>query len=208
MRYPRSPVAVAVAAAAGLLVVLAGCTPSAERPKEVTPSSSPVVQPAPPNTDSLSLLSQTTTPPVSITMPELNIEMRVEPHGLDPAGEMSLPVSPFIAGWYAYGSAPDSIQGSTVIAAHVDSIPEGIGPFSRLREAQAGMQITVTDEVGTVHVYRVTSVERIAKTEIPLARVFAAVGEPHLVLVTCGGEFDRRARSYDDNYIVTAERVA
>lgn len=192
---------------AGLLVVLSGCSPSGDQAQIAPPPSAPVAQPSPPNTASLSLLSQSTTPPVSITVPDLAIDMPVESHGLDSIGEMSLPFSPFTAGWYAYGSAPDSIQGSTVIAAHVDSIPEGIGPFSRLRDAQAGMAITVTDQVGAVHLYRVTSVERIAKAEIPLSRVFTAVGAPHLVLVTCGGEFDRRARSYDDNYIVTAEKV-
>lgn len=58
------------------------------------------------------------------------------------------------------------------------------------------------------HTYRVVSVERISKAEVPLDRVFTLDGDPHLVLVTCGGAFDREARSYTDNYIVTAEKVS
>jgi len=196
---------VAVLAAAGLLAVAAACSPvTGEQP---SPPPAPSSQPNELNTDSLSLLSQSITAPVRLSMPDLSIEMPVEAHGLDEVGEMSLPFSPFTAGWYAYGSAPDSIQGSTVIAAHVDSLAEGKGPFSRLRDATAGMQITVTDERGVEHVYRVTDVERIAKAEVPLTRVFTGVGDPHLVLVTCGGEWNAQASSYRDNYIVTAEKV-
>lgn len=195
----------AALAAAGLLAVAAACSPVTV---EQTPSpSAPTSQPNDLNTDSLSLLNQSTTAPTRLVMPDLAIEMPVEAHGLDDVGEMSLPSSPFTAGWYAYGSAPDSVQGSTVIAAHVDSLAEGKGPFSRLRDAVAGMQITVVDELGTEHVYRVTEVERIAKAEVPLNRVFTGVGDPHLLLVTCGGEWNSQASSYRDNYIVTAERV-
>lgn len=195
----------AALAAAGLVAVAAACSPVTVEPASSPPA--PASQPNELNTDSLSLLNQSFTAPVRLSMPDLSIDMPVEPHGLDEIGEMSLPFSPFTAGWYAYGSAPDSVQGSTVIAAHVDSLAEGKGPFSRLREAAVGMQVTVIDDSGVEHVYRVTEVERIAKAEVPLNRVFTGVGEPHLVLVTCGGEWNAQASSYRDNYIVTAEKV-
>jgi hypothetical protein len=166
------------------------------------------VEPKPVNTDSLALLSLQNTSPVTISMPALDIEMPIEPHGLDVEGQMSLPESPFSGAWYQYGSAPDSIQGSTVIAAHVDSRVYGVGPFARLREAQAGMAITVTDQAGVVHTYSVVAVERTLKAEVDLSKVFTAVGDPHLVLITCGGEFVQEDRSYTDNYIVTAEKVS
>ena len=205
----QGSVVAASLATAGLLVMLAGCAPAT-----VSVVAEPTTTRAYPGDHSpnagayLGQLQLAVTPPVSVSVPELSIDMAIEPHGLDPEGEMSLPVSPFTAGWYAYGSAPDSRRGSTVIAAHVDSIPEGKGPFSRLREAQAGMAITIVDEAGVTHEYRVTGVERIEKAEVPLERVFAGNGQPHLVLVTCGGEFDRQAGSYKDNYIVTAEKVS
>jgi hypothetical protein len=208
MHIARGSAIATIVAAAGLLVVLAGCTPAATPESLPAPAPTVTVQPSELNTESLSLLSQTTTPPTRVTLAQLDIDMAVEPHGLDSVGDMSLPVSPFTAGWYAFGSAPDSIQGSTVIAAHVDSLAEGVGPFSRLRDAQPGMTLMVTDEGGVVHNYVVTALERIPKAEVPLARVFTGVGDPHLVLVTCGGEWDRREGTYIHNYIVTAEKVS
>jgi sortase (surface protein transpeptidase) len=210
-RFTRRSVVAAIAVAVGLLAVMTGCAPVAQAERQATPSQTVAperVEPKPVNTDSLALLSLQNTSPVTISMPALDIEMPIEPHGLDVEGQMSLPESPFSGAWYQYGSAPDSIQGSTVIAAHVDSRVYGVGPFARLREAQAGMAITVTDQAGVVHTYSVVAVERTLKAEVDLSKVFTAVGDPHLVLITCGGEFIEEIRNYTDNYIVTAEKVS
>jgi Sortase domain len=143
-----------------------------------------------------------------VLMPSLGIDMKVEPHGLDADTLMSLPVSPFRAGWYKFSPGPASDEGATVIAAHVDSLAEGVGPFAQLRRAEVGAAVSVVDAAGVRHEYRVISVERISKAEVPLDRVFRKDGAPVVVLVTCGGEFDRQADSYKDNYIVTAEKVS
>ena len=66
----------------------------------------------------------------------------------------------------------------------------------------------MTDADGVTHTYRVVQVERIEKAEVPLDQVFTKEGDPTLVLVTCGGDFDFTAQSYTDNYIVTAEKVS
>ena len=194
------------------LLLLSGCSAlgsSEVRERGVSARDTKIVLSNVETVSTLELLQQTTTPPSRVRMPDLGIDMRVEPHGIASDGYMSLPESPFVAGWYAYGSAPDSRTGATVIAAHVDSLPEGVGPFAGLRDSREGMAITVTDDAGEVHDYRVVSVERIDKDEVPLDRVFTATGDPHLVLVTCGGEYDWRGPGqYLDNYIVTAEKVS
>lgn len=150
--------------------------------------------------------------PARLSIPALSIDMDVEPHGLDDRGQMSLPRSPFTAGWYRYASAPANDEGATVIAAHVDSLDEGRGPFAQLRTAEVGTEVSVTDTAGTGHVYRIVSVERIPKGEVPWDQYFSTTGAPRLVLVTCGGEYDPGYASgigrYEDNYIVTAERVS
>jgi LPXTG-site transpeptidase (sortase) family protein len=156
----------------------------------------------------IELLRQQTTSPSRVQVPDLGIDMPVEAHGLEANGDMSLPVSPFVAGWYEYGSAPDSRTGATVLAAHVDSLPEGVGPFRSLRDASEGLAVVVTDANNVVHEYRIVSVEKINKSEVPLDRVFSATGDPHLVMVTCGGEYDWGIGRYNDNYIVTAEKVS
>lgn len=207
LRTQGSVVRVA-ALTAGLLAVLVGCAPA--EPAAAPSPTATAARPTPLNAgNAAEVLAQlVTTPPTAVSMPDLGIDMVIEPHGLAPDGQMSLPDTPFEAAWYQYGSAPDSVQGSTVIAAHVDSRVYGVGPFSRLRDAQPGMLISVTDAAGVVHTYSVVGVERIPKAEVPLDRVFTAVGDPHLVLVTCGGGFIEELRNYTDNYIVTAEKVS
>lgn len=154
------------------------------------------------------LLTTVKQPPTLISIPELGVsDMPVEPRGLEANGNMSLPVSPFRAGWYEFGAAPNSPAGATVLASHVDSLAEGKGPFAALRTAQPGAEITVVDTTGTVHLYVIVSVEKISKEVVPWDRFFSLAGDPRLVLITCGGAFDAAAGSYEDNYIVTAEKV-
>jgi len=55
--------------------------------------------------------------------------------------------------------------------------------------------------------HRVTGVERVAKEQLPVDRLFTRSGPPRLTLVTCGGPFQTERRSYRDNVVVTAEPV-
>ncbi|MBX9718668.1 MAG: class F sortase [Microbacteriaceae bacterium] len=206
-RSTQGSTATVLAVAAGLLAVLTGCAPAP------APSAAPASTPAPvliqdANPATLDSLPKPPTQPIALSVPDLNIDMPIEPHGLDEVGAMSLPETPFSAAWYQYGSGPDSQSGSTVLAAHVDDRDYGVGPFSRIRDAQPGMVMSVTDQAGVVHTYSVAAVERIPRAEVPLDRVFTAVGDPTLVLITCGGQFNESTRSYSDNYIVTAEKVS
>lgn len=146
--------------------------------------------------------------PTRISVAGLVSNMPVESQGLDARGQMALPVSPSVAGWYRFASAPASRSGSTVIASHVDAIGEGLGPFAQLRNVPVGTEVTIVDSAGDTHVYRVTTIERIEKEVVPWNDYFSTAGAPRLVLVTCGGEYDAAVGSYDDNYIVTAEKVS
>lgn len=201
---------------AGLLL-LTGCSaPSADEAGERSPSVSATPSPTRPTlaydvpiqSGSLDTLGEPVIAPVSLSLAALGIEMAVQPEGLDADKQMALPVSPYVAGWYKFGPGPHSEQGATVIAAHVDSLAEGIGPFARLKDTPIGAEVSVTDADGATHLYRVVTVERIAKSDVPLDRVFTREGAPTIVLVTCGGEWNAAADSYKDNYIVTAEKVS
>lgn len=212
MMRRRVPATIALATAGALLLASCSAPPA---PSAAVPSTTPT--PAPVATAPFSAQTAPGDPaqqqavpvvaPGLLSVPSLGIEVAVEPEGVEPDGYMSIPEDIDTAGWYEFGAGPASETGSTVIAAHVDDPVQGIGPFARLRDAQVGAEATVIDADGTTHLYRVVSVERIEKAEVPLDRVFTQAGAPHLVLVTCGGEFDREVRSYIDNYIVTAEKI-
>ena len=143
-------------------------------------------------------------PPTTIAIADLGITMPVDPVGVEPDGSMTLPETGDRAGWYQFGPSPGSANGAVVVAAHVDTRATGIGEFAKLVDIQPGAQISVVDAAGASFTYTVSTTERIAKAEVPLDQVFDRAGERRLVLVTCGGKFDRETGHYVDNVIVTA----
>lgn len=205
-----------VLAVTGLVAaVLVACSPSSGPSDPADPAPTASTAPAPqapavvlPQDIPVRVADDASTAPVPaparLVVADLDVDMAVIGVGTEADGTMTLPASAADAGWYRFGSAPASPSGTTVLASHVDTRAEGLGPFARLREAQVGTAVSVTDEDGTVHGYTVSSVDRIAKTNVPLDEVFDRDGPPRLVLLTCGGAWDASIGHYEDNVIVTA----
>jgi hypothetical protein len=105
------------------------------------------------------------------------------------------------AGWYMDGSAPGDI-GPAVIAGHVDS-KAGPAVFYRLRELTAGDKIEVV-RGGIVLRFTVTRTAWYPKNKFPTTQVYGPTPDRQLRLITCGGVFDHRLRSYKDNLVVYA----
>ena len=143
--------------------------------------------------------------PVRIQIPALGVDAAVEPEGVDGHGEMAIPEDVRTIGWYRFGPAPGAAAGSAVLVGHVDSAEQGLGAFFGLPNLRRGDVISVTSADARVHRFRVVAREEFDKSVVPLASIFARDGAPRLTLVTCGGSFDRAARSYRDNIVVTAE---
>jgi hypothetical protein len=148
-----------------------------------------------------------TAAPTRVEVPSRAIDVDVRPTGVKDDGEMEIPPDPSVAGWYRWGSTPDSASGNTVIAAHVDSLEYGLGPFVGLRDLPAGDEIVVTTDDGVRHRYAVESVTRYAKAELPTETLFARDGRAALALITCGGSFDIESRTYSDNVVVIATEI-
>lgn len=140
--------------------------------------------------------------PVGLSIPSIGVQSEVIPVGLEPNGEMEVPPASQ-AGWYLYGPRAGEADGTAVIAAHVDFGGER-GVFFELRRLEVGSEVTVTDRAGASHRYRVTERFQVDKDELPIEQLFVADGPPGLVLITCGGSFDRGVRSYEDNIVVRA----
>lgn len=141
-------------------------------------------------------------PPVRLQVGAVGIDIPVDAVGVQTNGEMQIPESIDRAGWYQYGSDPESPTGTTVIAAHVDSYTDGIGPFAYLKTLQGGEAVVVTANDGTEHPYTVTSVVTVPRDQLPSDDVFDRDGVPRLILITCGGQYGDGA--YTDNVIVVA----
>jgi len=60
---------------------------------------------------------------------------------------------------------------------------------------------------GSTAVFSVDDVHRYPKSNFPSELVYGNTDHAALRLITCGGAFDRAARSYVDNIVVTATLV-
>lgn len=194
---------------------LAACTSSdAEGGTPIPPSASATAAPVPTPSVSVPVVRATPTPPAApspapetLTLPDLGVDMPVEPVGVQDNGAMQIPKDPAVAGWYRFGPAPADAEGATVIAAHVDSRVYGLGPLARLRDAKPGQQVSVTDAAGSRTVYIVQTVTYIPRAELPVDELFTREGPRSLVVITCGGSFDERTRSYSDNVVLVAREA-
>ena len=148
--------------------------------------------------------SAATATPTLLSIPDLDLTAPVDAVGVDGSGDVAVPQDVARIGWYRFGPAPGEGTGSIVLVGHVDSAAAGAGAFFTLHSIRVGADVIVKTADGTTHRYRVRAREEFAKTGVPLAALFARAGSPRLTLITCGGSFDARARSYRDNVVVTA----
>jgi LPXTG-site transpeptidase (sortase) family protein len=142
--------------------------------------------------------------PVEVAVPALGVAGELVDLGLMADGTAEVPTDFDRVGWFTAGGRPGA-RGPTVLMGHVDSTA-GPAVFYRLRDLRPGDVVEVTVADGSVARYEVTGTEQVPKDDFPTAAVFGATAEDVLRLVTCTGEFDRGARSYVDNLVVTAVR--
>jgi sortase (surface protein transpeptidase) len=140
--------------------------------------------------------------PVRLEVPAAGIDTPLPALRLDAAGTLAPPADVATAGWFGDGPAPGDV-GPAVVVGHVDSTA-GPGVFFRLRDLRPGDPVTVQRADGSVVHFAVTRVARYPKSAFPTAAVYGSTPDAELRLVTCGGAFDRAARSYLDNVVVYA----
>jgi Sortase domain len=179
-------------------VVASNPVPPGPVPRPAAGASDPVVHPADPLPDAPMAA------PVRLVVPDVGIDAPVDPVGVTPDGLLQLPDDVHRVGWYRSGPVPGQPQGSAVLAGHVDSWNQGLGALSRLPSVEPGQQIAVTDAAGQLTRWQVVTRQLVVKQQLPLPELFTRSGPPRLVLLTCGGPFDERLRSYRDNLVVVA----
>ena len=144
--------------------------------------------------------------PTAMAIPAIGVSSELLHLGLTPDGAAEVPEDFALAGWFREGGRPGG-RGPTVLLGHVDS-QDGPAVFFRLRDLNPGDVVEVTTGDGQVARYAVERTEQVPKDEFPTFAVFGATAQDVLRLVTCAGEFDRGARSYVDNFVVHANRLA
>jgi len=221
MRRSRLP-RIALLLALGTIVASCAGAPAAEAPEvSAAPAPAPAPRPVPPAEPAPRPVPvpEPATPavrpaPVQVRVITIDVDASLVPVGILDGGVMEVPDDVRTIGWYdprpdpvtgaGVGVIP-GVQGTAVLAGHVDSRSQGRGALYKLRDLRVGDVIEIDHADGSTTTWRVTEVVRYSKVTLPYEEVFTWEGPPRLALITCGGEFDRTARSYTDNIIAYAE---
>jgi LPXTG-site transpeptidase (sortase) family protein len=153
--------------------------------------------------------STTTFPlvPARISVPALGISAAVESVGKKSDGSMATPSTFYTVGWYSLGAKPGE-QGNAVFAGHVNNALTTAGVFEHLDQISLGDSIMVSDAQGNTQKYIVSQINDYDRTAAPLNEIFALSGPSQVVLVTCDGDWDPKAHSYDKRLVVVARLAA
>lgn len=148
-------------------------------------------------------------PPVSVAVPAIGVRSNLLTLGLNPDNTVEVPpLGPVSqAGWFDRSPTPGQL-GPAVLLGHIDSAQYGPGVFFRLGALVPGDPIEVTRSDHTVAVFEVDRVVSYPKDAFPSLEVYGNTRNAQLRLITCGGVFDRAARSYESNIVVYASLVA
>ena len=184
---------------AEVVAAAAGPVPDATAPPTVTPPE----ESSPPEDG----VQASPAAPLHVRIGTIAVDAPIVPVGLEDDGAMEIPERVAEIGWYdpdGIGVIPGT-QGTAVLAGHVDSRSQGRGALYDLRDLRVGETIELDLADGSTQRWLITDVIQYPKDVLPLNDIFTWSGPSRLAVITCGGEFDRTARSYTDNLVVYAE---
>jgi hypothetical protein len=187
-------------------VVTSPPAPPSTTPADGTPSTlprSPLAAQLPSRVSAIPAADQPPAP-AELLIDDISLWAPVVPVGFEPDGQLEIPDETEV-GWYRFGSRPGQ-PGTTVLAAHV-SWNDAFGPFFNLARIDPGAVIELTLADGSARAYQVIERAQYGKSELPPERIWTRDGPETLVLITCGGEFNRRIRRYTDNIVIYAAPV-
>ena len=105
-------------------------------------------------------------------------------------GVLRLPTDVRRAGWWDGSARLGDPLGSVIIAAHVDSLDQGLGVFAQLLSVRPGDDVVVGAGKLTQR-FEVVRANLMPKTSLTASSpLYSAPSAARLVLITCGREFD------------------
>ena len=123
-------------------------------------------------------------------------------------GVLDVPDDVTRLGWWEGGSRIGDPFGSVLVAGHVDSTTQGLGPAAVLLEVDAGQDVVVRTASRTTR-YEIRSRRIIAREDLArYPEVYAPSGPARLVLVTCAPPFVASQDGYQNLAVVTAVPTA
>ncbi|MFD4274204.1 class F sortase [Streptomyces cyaneofuscatus] len=144
--------------------------------------------------------------PRSVEIPSVGIDAPVVRRGLDQDGAIDPPPYdlPQTAGWYGKGTEPGA-EGAALLVGHVDTETKP-AVFYGLSAVRPGEKVKVTREDGSVAEFTVDDVQVVTRERFDAEKAYGprVDGRAELRLITCGGKYDQKSRSYTANVVVSA----
>ena len=129
----------------------------------------------------------------------------VRPVSTTRRGELDVPDDPAIAGWWRGSSGLGDEFGKTLVAAHIDSTRQRLGPFVELYDARPGLPL-VLRSAGLRQRFRVRSVRLIPQEDLTAhPDLYSPSGTRALVLVTCAPPYNPAHGGYRNLVVLVAE---
>jgi len=123
-------------------------------------------------------------------------------------GRLDVPDNIRIAGWWRGGSRLGDPFGSTLVAAHIDSTTQGLGPYAELLTVQPRQRILLTSAT-LEQPFQIRSLRLVPQGSLGGERwIFSARGARRLTLVTCAPPYDASRGGYQNLAVVTATPIA
>lgn len=214
---PALVVVVAAAAGAAWGLSRLGADPAPDDALDVTGQSSSTPAPASPTpTASTPAFPEPATParragvvaeaPTQVRLPS-GTDVAIQAVSTTADGLLDVPDDIRTAGWWRGGSRLGDPFGSTLIAAHIDSRTQGLGPYVQLLRVERGARIVVRSK-HLVQRFAVTSLRLVPRSTLADATdLFAPSGPRRLTMVTCAGPYLAGRGGYQNLAVVTARPV-
>ncbi|MGT2528570.1 class F sortase [Streptomyces nojiriensis] len=144
--------------------------------------------------------------PQRVDVPSIGIQAPVIPRDLDKDGAIEPPPydSPGTVGWWGKGVQPGA-AGTALMVGHVDTRAKP-AVFYGLSSAQPGDKVRVVRADGSVAEFTIEDVRVYERAGFDPHKAYGQriAGRAELRLVTCGGSYDKEAKEYTANVVVSA----
>jgi len=144
--------------------------------------------------------------PKRISIPQLDIDGLIQLVSIDQYGRIAVPSNIYIAGWYVNSVRPGE-KGLSIVSGHRNG-KTNPGVFYNLEKLKKDDLVTIEYGDDSIREFLVIDVIQIVTEnaqEVMYERLEGV--DKQLVLVTCGGEYDKEMKTYIDRVIVRARGI-
>jgi LPXTG-site transpeptidase (sortase) family protein len=141
-----------------------------------------------------------------VAIPSLGVDAPIVKVGVDTSAQMVVPKNARDVAWLDQGEVPRGPTQNLVLAGHIN-YSRRAGSFSRIQSMRAGDIVNVTLN-GKNLIYRVVWTCLFDRQTTQAARIMGYTENPSVTLISCGGVFDRRARTHNKRVAVRAELIS